>query len=131
MAKGDWSFQQLPLFFNSARELPMNDEQTTVRELKETVEQFVRERNWQQFHTPKNISMALAVEVAELVEHFQWLTVEESWSITGDAEKLLGVSEELADVVCYSLAMANCLKLDLSSAIEKRMEKSRLKYPAP
>ena len=109
----------------------MNDEQTTVSELKETVEQFVRERNWQQFHTPKNISMALAVEVAELVEHFQWLTVEESWSITEDAEKLLGVSEELADVVCYSLAMANCLQLDLSSAIEKKMEKNRLKYPAP
>jgi len=109
----------------------MNDEQTTISELKETVEQFVSERNWQQFHTPKNISMALAVEAAELVEHFQWLTVEESWSITEDAEKFLGVSEELADVVCYSLAMANRLQLDLSAAIEKKMEKNRLKYPAP
>ena len=109
----------------------MNDEQTTVSELKETVEQFVRERNWQQFHTPKNISMALAVEAAELLEHFQWLTVEESWEIAEDPDRLLKVSEELADVICYSLAMANRLKLDLSAAIEKKMEKNRLKYPAP
>ena len=109
----------------------MNDEQTTVRELRETVEQFVRERNWQQFHTPKNISMALAVEAAELLEHFQWLTIEESWEIAKDTDKLLGVSEELADVVCYALAMANRLELDLSMAIEKKMEKNRLKYPAP
>ena len=109
----------------------MNDEQTTVNELKETVEQFVSERNWQQFHTPKNISMALAVEAAELLEHFQWLTVEESWEIAEDPERLLKVSEELADVICYSLAMANRLELDLSAAIEKKMEKNRLKYPAP
>ena len=109
----------------------MNDEQTTVRELRETVEKFVRERNWQQFHTPKNISMALAVEAAELLEHFQWLTMEESWEIAQDPDKLLGVREELADVVCYALAMANRLELDLSTAIEKKMEKNRLKYPAP
>jgi len=109
----------------------MNDEQTTVRELRETVEKFVRERNWQQFHTPKNISMALAVEAAELLEHFQWLTMEESWEIAQDPDKLLGVREELADVVCYALAMANRLELDLSMAIEKKMEKNRLKYPAP
>ena len=109
----------------------MNDEQTTVRELRETVEKFVRERNWQQFHTPKNISMALAVEAAELLEHFQWLTMGEAWEIAQDPDKLLGVREELADVVCYALAMANRLELDLSAAIEKKMEKNRLKYPAP
>ena len=74
----------------------MNDEQTTVNELKETVEQFVSERNWQQFHTPENISMALAVEAAELLEHFQWLTMEESMGIAEDPEKLAGVGEELA-----------------------------------
>jgi NTP pyrophosphatase (non-canonical NTP hydrolase) len=119
----------VPLDF--PRESSMNDEQTTVRELRETVEQFVRERNWQQFHTPKNISMALAVEAAELLEHFQWLTMEESWEIVQDPDKLLGVREELADVVCYALAMANRLELDLSTAIEKKMEKNRLKYPAP
>ena len=109
----------------------MNDEQTTVSELKETVEQFVRERNWQQFHTPKNLSMALAVEAAELLEHFQWLTMEESMGIAEDPEKLAGVGEELADVICYSLAMANRLELDLSAAIERKREKNRLKYPAP
>ena len=97
----------------------------------EIYRQFVRERNWQQFHTPKNISMALAVEAAELLEHFQWLTMEESSEIARDPDKVFGAGEELADVVCYALAMANRLKLDLSAAIEKKMEKNRLKYPAP
>ena len=103
----------------------------SISELTSNINAFRAARDWQQFHSPKNLSMALIVEAAELVEHFQWLTVEESWSITEDAEKFLGVSEELADVVCYSLAMANRLQLDLSAAIEKKMEKNRLKYPAP
>ena len=53
-----------------------NDDATTVTELREIVRQFVRERDWQQFHSPKNLSMALAIEAAELMEHFQWLTVD-------------------------------------------------------
>mgnify|MGYP001500682245 CR=1 FL=1 len=107
----------------------MNDEQTTVRQLKQIVKQFVDERNWQQFHTPKNISMALAIEASELMEHFQWLTAEESLSLAQDPQKLADVGEELVDVVCYALALANRLELDLSAVFEQKMVKNRLKYP--
>ena len=107
----------------------MNDEQTTVRQLKQIVKQFVDERNWQQFHTPKNISMALAIEASELMEHFQWLTAEESLSLAQDPQKLADVGEELVDVVCYALALANRLELDLSAVFEQKMAKNRLKYP--
>jgi NTP pyrophosphatase (non-canonical NTP hydrolase) len=107
----------------------MNDEQTTVRQLKQIVKQFVDERNWHQFHTPKNISMALAIEASELMEHFQWLTAEESLSLAQDPQKLADVGEELVDVVCYALALANRLDLDLSAVFEQKMAKNRLKYP--
>jgi NTP pyrophosphatase (non-canonical NTP hydrolase) len=108
----------------------MSDEQTTIAELKEVVQQFVAERDWQQFHTPKNLAMALAVEAAELMEHFQWLTPDEAVALPNDAEKLAAAGEELADVVCYALAMANSLGLDLSTAMQDKMRKNRLKYPA-
>ena len=107
----------------------MNDEQTTVRQLKQIVKQFVVDRDWQQFHTPKNISMALAIEASELMEHFQWLTAEESLSLAQDPQKLADVGEELVDVVCYALALANRLELDLSAVFEQKMAKNRLKYP--
>lgn len=104
-----------------------SDSQTTLSELRNIVEEFVCERHWQQFHTPKNISMSLAVEAAELMEHFQWSTPEESSSLT--AEKKAEVGEEMADVFCYLLAMANQLDLDLSSSLKNKMVKNRLKYP--
>ncbi len=91
---------------------------------------FVAERDWSQFHSPKNVSMALAIEAAELMEHFQWLTTEASRALVNDPEKLAAVGEELADVVGYSFALANELKIDLSQAIRAKMVKNRLKYPA-
>ena len=103
--------------------------QTTVWQLMQIVKQFVDERNWQQFHTPKNISMALAIEASELMEHFQWLTAEESLSLAQDPQKLADVGEELVDGVCYALALANRLELDLSAVFEQKMAKNRLKYP--
>ena len=108
----------------------MNDQQTTVAELRELVRQFVAERDWQQFHTPKNLSMSLAIEAAELMEHFQWLTPEASRKVAQQPEKLVEVGEELADVLCYGLALANELGLDVSAAVRDKMEKNRKKYPA-
>ena len=108
----------------------MNDESTTISELREMVREFVAERDWQQFHAPKNISMALTVEAGELMEHFQWLTLDASRAIRDDQQAKQAVGEELADVVCYALAMANELDLDLASALEQKMAKNRLKYPA-
>jgi NTP pyrophosphatase (non-canonical NTP hydrolase) len=94
------------------------------------VREFVDERDWRQFHTPKNLSMALAIEAAELMEHFQWLTPKESQALAADRAKLSEVADELSDVLCYGLALANELGLDISDSLARKMEKNRAKYPA-
>jgi NTP pyrophosphatase (non-canonical NTP hydrolase) len=95
------------------------------------VERFVDQRDWHQFHTPKNLAMSLAVEAAELMEHFQWLTAEQSRAVAEQPDKLRAVAEELADVLCYVLAMANELGLDLSASVQDKISKNEPKYPAP
>ena len=106
------------------------DNSTTVAELRKLVADFVAERDWSQFHSPKNVSMALAIEAAELMEHFQWLTTEASRELASEPEKLAEVGEELADVIGYSFALANELGLDISSAVRAKMVKNAEKYPA-
>jgi NTP pyrophosphatase (non-canonical NTP hydrolase) len=105
----------------------IQDPTTHVQELRQVVRDFVEERDWKQFHSPKNLSMALAVEVAELMEHFQWITPEDSRQL--DEQAKTDVGEELADVLCYTLAIANELELDLTSTLLRKMEKNRAKYP--
>ena len=107
-----------------------SDDSTTVAELRKLVADFVAERDWSQFHAPKNVSMALAIEAAELMEHFQWLTTEASRSLADDPDKLAEVGEELADVIGYSFALANELGLDISNAVRAKMVKNAEKYPA-
>ena len=107
-----------------------DDHHCTVGELRALVDEFVAQRDWGQFHTPKNLSMALAIEAAELMEHFQWLTPEASCRIAQQPERLAPVAEELADVVCYCLAMAGELGLDLSTAVREKMVRNAIKYPA-
>ena len=107
-----------------------SDDATTVDQLKQLVADFVAERDWRQFHAPKNLSMALAVEASELMEHFQWIDGDASRRITQDDTKLAAVAEELADVLAYSLAMANELGIDISSTVRAKMEKNIAKYPA-
>jgi len=106
------------------------DATTTVAELRRLIADFVAQRDWSQFHSPKNVSMALAIEAAELMEHFQWLTPEASRRIVDEPEKLAAVAEEIADVVGYSMALANELGIDLASAIQAKMRKNARKYPA-
>lgn len=108
----------------------MSDSSTTVAELKQWVNDFVDQRDWHRFHAPKNLAMSLAIEAAELMEHFQWISTDESRRTTADTERLAAVGEELADVLCYALAMANELGLDLSTTIRRKMEKNEQKYPA-
>jgi len=105
----------------------MSDNRITLQELKERMADFVRERDWEQFHTPKNLSMSIAIEAAELMEHFQWLTAEQSQHL--DAAALQEIGEELADIVIYSLSMANFLHIDLAETVLAKMEKNRRKYP--
>lgn len=108
----------------------MSDRETSVSDLRELVREFVEARDWRQFHTPKNLSMSLAIEAAELMEHFQWLSPEESRSLADCAEKRAEVGEELADVLCYALALANELGLDVSETVRDKMVKNARKYPA-
>lgn len=108
----------------------MNDATTTLADLRDLVRRFVDERDWRQFHSPKNLSMSLAIEAAELMEHFQWIDVDESRRLRSDQAKLNAVREEVADVMCYLLALANELELDLSAAVRDKMVKNAAKYPA-
>lgn len=107
----------------------MNDSDTSIGALRDLVRRFVDERNWSQFHAPKNLSMALAIEAAELMEHFQWITPEESHLAGNHPEKHLAVREELADVICYALAIANVLQIDIATAVEQKVHKNAEKYP--
>jgi dCTP diphosphatase len=106
-----------------------SDTSTTVSELRERVLAFVRERDWEQFHSPKNLSMALAAEAAELMEHFLWATPEESRSVASDPAKRAKIAEELADVVIYALEFANITGLDVASSVEAKIAANARKYP--
>jgi NTP pyrophosphatase (non-canonical NTP hydrolase) len=108
----------------------MSDSQTTIEQLKRLINDFVDRRQWHQFHSPKNLAMSLAIETAELMEHFQWISPEQSRQIASDPQRLAAVGEELADVLCYALAMANELGLDLSTAVRQKVAKNEQKYPA-
>jgi dCTP diphosphatase len=105
------------------------DSLTRLAELKSRVLDFARERDWEQFHSPKNLSMALAAEAAELMEHFLWATPAQSRRIAREKVKGAEIAEELADVVIYALEFANITGLDLAGAIEKKMAANAKKYP--
>jgi len=96
--------------------------------LRDTLRAFTREREWDRYHTPKNLAMALIVEAAELAEHFQWLTPEESQSLR-DGGKREQISDELADVLIYLVELADTLDIDLAAAARDKIEKNALKYP--
>lgn len=89
---------------------------------------FADERDWNQFHSPKNLVMALSVETAELMEHFQWLTEEESRAL--DPEQLDAVADEIADVQLYLVRLADQLRIDLPQALRCKAAKNEIKYPA-
>lgn len=90
---------------------------------------FSAARGWEQFHSPKNLSMALAVEAAELLEVFQWLTPQESERLQSSSEELARASDEVADVLIYLLQLADALNIDLAEAVERKLEKNAAKYP--
>lgn len=108
----------------------MPDSSTTVLTLRDAVRQFVAEREWQRFHDAKNLSMSLAIESAELMEHFQWVRSEELPDRLRDPDRRAEIRDEIADVACYLLALANALDFDLSDAIVEKLKKNAAKYPA-
>ncbi|GGS45386.1 nucleotide pyrophosphohydrolase [Streptomyces violaceus] len=101
----------------------------TLRSLQQALAQFAVEREWEQFHTPKNLAMALAGESGELLEIFQWLTPEQSADVMQDSERAVQVREEMADVLAYLLRLADVLDVDLEQALADKIVKNRRKYP--
>lgn len=101
---------------------------TDFEQIRQSVEQFAKERDWDQFHSPKNLAMALSVEVAELLETFQWLTEEQSRKLT--PEQSVAAAHEIADVQVYLVRLADKLGIDIGSAVEAKMRINAAKYPA-
>ena len=97
-------------------------------ELRDALRAFARERDWLKFHTPKNLSMALSVEVAELLEHFQWLENSESFGV--GTEKHFKIQEEIGDVLIYLVRLSDVLDIDPLLAAKKKFERNSEKYPA-
>lgn len=98
--------------------------------IQEKIANFAEERDWDQFHNPKNLAMALSVECSELVEIFQWMTAEQSSSVMKDESKASSVADELADIAVYLLRISDKLNVNLESAILQKIEKNKEKYPA-
>lgn len=104
-------------------------EQMNIAGMLSVQREFVAARKWERFHTPKNLSMALAGEAAELMEIFQWLTDAESRKVMASAAKAKAVSHELADVFYYMLRLADTLGVDLEAAFHEKMRHNKAKYP--
>ena len=109
--------------------VPSRDDVVNLGELKKQVLSFARERDWEQFHSPKNLSMALAAEAAELMEHFLWIDSEASRATLAKKRLRTAVEEELADIVIYALEFANQTGVDLAAAIESKLKQNAIKYP--
>jgi NTP pyrophosphatase (non-canonical NTP hydrolase) len=107
----------------------LSDNDTTVAELKKRILAFARERDWEQFHAPKNLSMALAAEAGELMEHFLWAEPSASRDIARDPVRRAKIEEELADVIIYALEFANMTGIDVAAAIQAKMTANARKYP--
>lgn len=101
----------------------------SVQALTERLREFAARRAWERYHTPKNLVMALSGEVGELIEHFQWLTPEESETIMREREKAAGVEDELADVFIYLVRLADVLGVDLISAAHTKIGRNELRFP--
>ncbi|HCW0157066.1 nucleotide pyrophosphohydrolase [Pseudomonas aeruginosa] len=100
-----------------------------VTHLAKELEQFANDRNWAQFHSPKNLAMALSGEVGELVEIFQWMTEDASKAAAGNPETSQAVKDELADVLMYVVRLASVLGVDLNAAAQQKLKLNAEKYP--
>ena len=105
------------------------DDATTVAALKKLMDDFVERRNWRQFHDAKNLSSSIAIEAAELMEHFQWLHSDAVSKVRDNAEQMNEIEEEVADIFAYLLSFATSMNIDLSGALARKMKKNEGKYP--
>jgi NTP pyrophosphatase (non-canonical NTP hydrolase) len=100
-----------------------------IKSIQQKLEEFANERDWNQFHTPKNLSMAISVEAAELQEIFQWLTESESIAITNSENKMALIKEEIADIFLYLVRISDKLGIDIEDAALNKIKVNALKYP--
>ena len=105
------------------------DETTTLADLRDAVDRFVDARDWYDYHTPKNLAMSIAIEAAEIMEHFQWSTIAEAQAFMDDPENRAEVADELADVMIYCLSFANATGVDVSQAIRKKLARNEHRFP--
>jgi dCTP diphosphatase len=108
----------------------MPDDTATVADLRRQMNAFIAERQWHHYHDAKNLSMSIAIEAAELMEHFQWVRSEEVPAVLANPNARAAIVDEIADVACYVLSLTNALNIDLSTAVTEKLAKNRSKYPA-
>jgi NTP pyrophosphatase (non-canonical NTP hydrolase) len=128
---GVWPLRELLFPFVFYWEKHMADKETTVDDLRKAVQKFVAARNWEGFHNPKNLAMSIAIEAAEIMEHFQWGTIEEGRALMTDEKVRVEVADELADVMIYCLSFANASGIDVSEAITKKLLRNETRFPVP
>jgi len=107
----------------------MPDSDTTVAQLKKIMDDFVAARDWHQFHDAKNLSASIAIEAAELMEHFQWLHSDDVAAVADNAKQMAEIREEVADICAYLLSFATTMNIDLSDALAAKLQKNDTKYP--
>jgi dCTP diphosphatase len=105
------------------------DAQTTIGELRQIIAEFVEARNWEGYHSPKNLAASIVIEAGELLEPFQWLEREESINLLQEDVQRQAIADELADVVIYCLCFANATGLDVSEAVARKMARNQLRFP--
>jgi NTP pyrophosphatase (non-canonical NTP hydrolase) len=108
----------------------MNDKNTKISRLKTLVGRFVRERDWESFHSPKNLAMSISIEAAELMEIFQWFDTKEAAGLLDKPEKAEHIREELADILIYLISFCNLYKIDLTGIVTDKLRKNKARFPA-
>jgi NTP pyrophosphatase (non-canonical NTP hydrolase) len=107
----------------------LKDPETTVDDLKVAIRKFIRERDWEKYHNPKDIAESICIEAAELLQLFQWQKPENSREVADNPSKLKQVKEELADIAIYCLSMANAIEIDVAEAVFQKINLNKTKYP--
>ena len=107
----------------------MPDSDTTVAQLKKLMDDFVAARDWHQFHDAKNLSASIAIEAAELMEHFQWVHSDEVTAVKDNPQQMAEIREEVADIFAYLVSFATTMDIDLSEAMAAKLRKNDAKYP--
>lgn len=105
------------------------DRKTSIYQLRQLIQDFVDERDWRKYHNPKDLAISIAIEAAELMELFQWVSERKVEKVLEDAERFTRLEEELADIIILCFNLANVLDVDVAKAVTKKVEKNRAKYP--